>query len=81
MESKDQILRELKQLSDQAQLLFINVNEMRDKVMELHTDNLQKDYQIEKLKTEIERLKADNHIRWVVQTPPIDCAIGGNGDV
>jgi hypothetical protein len=75
MESKDQILRDLKQLSNQAQLLFINVNEMRDKVMELHTDNLQKDYQIEKLKAEVERLKADNHVRWVVQTPPIDEAI------
>ena len=58
MESNNQILRDLKQLSSQAQLLFINVNEMRDKVMELHTDNLQKDYQIEKLKAEIERLNS-----------------------
>ena len=59
-QSNDQILRDLKQLSNQARLLSINVNEMRDNVMELHTDNLQKDYQIEKLKAEIERLKKDN---------------------
>jgi hypothetical protein len=52
MESKDQILRELKQLSDQANLLFINVNEMRNKVMELHTDNLQKELAKEKETTQ-----------------------------
>ena len=55
-QSNDQILRDFKQLSNQAQLLFINVNKMRDRVIELHTDNLHKDVKIEKLKAEIERL-------------------------
>ena len=43
-QSSDQILRDLKKLSGQAQLLSIDVNKMRDKVMKLHADNLHKDY-------------------------------------
>ena len=64
----DQILGELKRLSDQAQLLFINVNEMRDKVMELYADNLHKDFQIERLRAEVEQLKSD--LEWRTSGEP-----------